>query len=86
MNNWEKFTKSEQLAAIGAEVVRASIWEEKDKSKFMGALERALALIDASIDDPQWKGELYTPLYLRDEVGKYYAGEQRGIATLRAAM
>ena len=86
MRSWQQFTKSEQFAAIGAEIVRASIWEGKDKSKFIGALERALGLIDAAIDDPKWQNELTVQLYLREEVGKYYIGERRGIAALRAAM
>jgi hypothetical protein len=83
---WRKFNKNEQYAAIGAEIVRASIWENKDKGRFFGALERALALLDAAIDDPQWKNELLVPLYLREEVGKYYIGERRGIAALRRVM
>lgn len=86
MDKWRQFTKNEQFAAIGAEILRASIWEDKDKEKFLGALTRALALIDAAIDDPKWENELAAPLYLREEVGRYYAGLARGISALSAAM
>ncbi|OGZ00057.1 MAG: hypothetical protein A2945_00005 [Candidatus Liptonbacteria bacterium RIFCSPLOWO2_01_FULL_52_25] len=84
--HWQQFTRNDQLLAISAEIVRASIWEQKDREKFVGALERAFALIDASLDDPRWQSELSELLCLRDEIGKYYCGERRGIGALSAAM
>lgn len=86
MDHWSTFTKTEQFAAIGAEVVRASLWEYKDTDKFLGALERAFALIDASLDDPKWKREIGILLYVRDEIGKFYANQKSGIGTLYAAL
>lgn len=86
IERWRQFTKNDQFAAIGAEVVRASIWENKDRPKFLGAIERALALVDASIDDPRWKDELCALLGLREEIGRYYIGERRGITALYAAL
>ena len=86
VGRWQKFSKNEQIAAIGAEIFRASIWEEKDRGKFLSALERALALADAAIDDQKWIDEIAVPLYLREEIGKYYAGLRKGAGALYAAM
>ncbi len=83
---WQRFSKNEQLAAIGAEVFRASIWENKDRDKFLGALERALALADAAIDDRKWKGELAAILFLREEIGKHYSGLKKNVASLCAVI
>ena len=40
--HWQQFTRNDQLLAISAEIVRASIWEQKDREKFVGALERGV--------------------------------------------
>ena len=69
---WEKLSKREQLLNIGAEFMRAKTWQGKDGEKFLLALERALELIDLSLANQKWKGNLLTLLRLRDEVAKFY--------------
>lgn len=86
VERWRQLTKNDQFAAISAEVVRAKIWENKNKNNFLGALERAFELIDLSLDDPQWASELYVLLYVRDEIGKFYVRQKSGIEKLYAAL
>ena len=69
---WEKLTKREQLLNIGAEFMRAKVWQGKDKEKFLLALERALQLTDLTLTDQKWENNLLMILRLRDEVAKFY--------------
>lgn len=66
----------EQLLAIGSEVMRAIVWQEKDKDKFHSALERALALVDLCLDEQKWRRYRYALLFLREELSKWYIGLQ----------
>jgi len=83
---FRKFSKSEQLGAIGAEIMRAKAWERKDREKYNFAVGRALQLLDASLDDSRWQEWLFVLLYLRDELAKYYVGQRRNIDTLYTAI
>ncbi len=69
---WKNFSKREQLLTLGAEFVRAKVWQNKDKEKFLLALERGLGLVDLTLSDPKWKEELLMLFRLRDEVAKFY--------------
>ncbi|MFA6354263.1 MAG: hypothetical protein WCX12_01100 [Candidatus Paceibacterota bacterium] len=53
---WLKFSLIEQLANIGSEVGRTKRWQDKDKTLFQGAFERALELFDLTLSDPRWFG------------------------------
>ena len=71
---WKNLTKREQLLAIAAEFTRAKVWQDnKDKEKFIMALERALEMIDLSLEDTKWRDSLLALLRLRDEVAGFYA-------------
>jgi hypothetical protein len=74
LERWLKFSKSQQMGAIGAEIMRAKIWEKKDRDNFVSSLERALELIDLSIHDRQWRKYLPVILGFREEVAKFYVG------------
>ena len=69
---WKNFTKRQQLLTIGAELMRAKTWQNRDKDKFLPALERALELIDLTLSDPKWKDSLLMILRLREEIAKFY--------------
>jgi hypothetical protein len=73
LNRWENFNKREQLLTIGAEFMRAKVWQEKDKDKFLSALERALELINITLRDAKWENNPQMILGLRDEVSKFYS-------------
>ncbi|MEW5805541.1 MAG: hypothetical protein AB1721_02365 [Patescibacteria group bacterium] len=53
---WQKFSLTEQLANIGAEVGRAARWQDKDLKIFQGAVFRALELFDLTLADERWRG------------------------------
>ncbi len=74
IEKWIKFTKKQQIGAIGAEIMRAKAWQEKDKEKFLSAIERALNMIDASLEDKRWKNYLSSLFWLRNKMAEFYAG------------
>ena len=77
INRWKSFTKRQQLLTIGAEFMRAQNWQEKDKEKFLLALERALELIDLTLSDEKWKNGLQALLVLREEVARFFIGQRK---------
>jgi len=59
---WNKFSLIEQLANIGSEVGRAINWRSKNLEYSHDAADRAIELLDLSIDDrknTKRLGELY---------------------------
>lgn len=86
IERWKKLSKTQQMGAIAAEIMRAKVWEEKDKEKFGSAIERAISLIDITLGDSRWKKQLLMLLYLRAELAKFYLGRQKNIASLYAAL
>ena len=52
---WAGLTFAEQMGNIGSEVSRALEWKEKDARLFQGAVDRALELLDLTIQDSRWR-------------------------------
>jgi hypothetical protein len=50
---WWQLTLAEQLGHVGSEVSRTLRWKSRDPRVARGALERALELIDLTLDDPR---------------------------------
>jgi len=87
INRWKNFTKREQLLTIGAEFMRAKVWQNKSQGNFNSALERALELIDLTISDEKWKENILMPLLLREEVAKFYTSQRTDdVSMLYAAL
>ena len=74
IERWMSFSKSQQLLMIGSEIMRAKNWQDKDKEKFLLALERALELIDLSLTDQRWYNAFSIVLWLRQEIAKFFIG------------
>lgn len=72
----ETFSKSQQLLVVGSELVRAGVWQNKDREKFISALERALGLVDSILNDRKWEGQTRMILGLREEIAKFYIGKR----------
>jgi len=72
---WNTFSKSVQLRHISAELYRATKGSLHGNEDWVrGAYERAISMIDASLDDPQWKDRAM--LYqLRDAIAALYVGK-----------
>ena len=50
---WWTFSLAQQLGNVGSEVGRALRWRSKNPTIAQGALDRALELIDLTLDDPR---------------------------------
>lgn len=48
---WQKLTLMEQLGNIGSEISRAILWRGRDQHIYEQAFERALELLDLTIQD-----------------------------------
>ena len=53
---WQTLPLVEQLANVGSDVARAHRWQGKDSVSCEKACDRALELLDLTIQDPRWKG------------------------------
>ena len=72
---WSKLTFAQQMGNIGSELARARIWQErKDEEQRIKALERALELIDLTLDEQRTDSRLRELTRLREVVGDWYAG------------
>ena len=56
---WSKLSLAEQLANVGSEVGRMIRWRDRDSRLMNGAFERALELLDLTLDDPRWRNRLF---------------------------
>ncbi|MBI3019980.1 MAG: hypothetical protein HYY60_01490 [Parcubacteria group bacterium] len=74
---WRAFSTDMQLKNIAAEFSRAAHagggMNEEQKEQEKGAYERAIALIDAAIADPQWGKDGALLYRLRDAAASLYA-------------
>ena len=50
---WHQLSLAEQFGNIGSEISRAVKWTGRNSELARGALERALELIDLTLDDPR---------------------------------
>ncbi len=57
-DRWRRLTFAEQMGNVGSEVSRALRWRGRDQALFEGAMERALELLDLTIEDPRWRRRL----------------------------
>lgn len=74
---WLQLSLAEQLGNIGSEVSRATRWSGKNDQLAQGALERALELIDLTLDDPRHRqspGRLRELARMREVVLDFFAG------------
>ena len=55
---WFAFSLAQQLANVGSEVSRALRWRSRNPKIAQGALERALELIDLTLDDPRHRASV----------------------------
>lgn len=52
---WAQFSLMEQLAHVGSEVDRAAHWKQKrDTASSQKSIDRALELIDLTLEDQRW--------------------------------
>jgi len=72
---WGTLSFYEQMAHVGSEVGRALRWQEKkDEQRFTPAYERALELMDFTIDDARNRGRLRELCRVREALVDYFSG------------
>ena len=69
---WFEFSIIEQLANVGSEVGRAINWRAKDKESSKKAIERALELIDLTVEDTKNRKRLKEVLRVREALVDYF--------------
>jgi len=70
---WQEMSFFAQMANIGSEVERAINWREKGNLKYtQAACERALELLDLTIDDAKNQKRLRELLRLREVLADYF--------------
>jgi len=50
---WQTFTLCRQMANVGGEISRALNWRSKNPAYSQASVDRALELLDLTIDDPK---------------------------------
>ncbi|HLD61694.1 MAG TPA: hypothetical protein VI998_01845 [Patescibacteria group bacterium] len=63
---WHEFSLIEQMANVGSEISRAVLWQNKDEQVFKNAVDRALELLDLTIQDSRWRKRLKEIVRVRE--------------------
>lgn len=72
---WDKLSFVEQMANIGSEVERALNWRIKNNSAYaQKAFERALELIDLTLDNEKNYAHLKEIARMREAIVDYFSG------------
>lgn len=69
---WNTFSFLGQMGNIGSEIGRAIHWNNKDKKLSLEAFERALELLDLTIEDPKNKAKLKELCILREMLADHF--------------
>jgi hypothetical protein len=83
---WKTLSKRDQLGHIASEIRRAIETKGSDKNIYSQILERALELVDLSLDDQKWRDNPLPLLILRNEIAKVYIGENINLEKVYAAL
>jgi hypothetical protein len=79
---WAQMTLVEQLANVGSEVERALYWKSKsDPAHCQQAFERALELMDFTLDDLKNRPRLKELARVREALVDYFAGSNSFVST-----
>lgn len=81
---WLTLSTRDQLGHVGAELTRASL--AADATARTAMLERALQLLDFTLDDPRWRENVLQILTLRDLAAEAYLGELPALDRALAAL
>ncbi|HDH31354.1 MAG TPA: hypothetical protein ENH26_01110 [Candidatus Wolfebacteria bacterium] len=84
LERWKTFSKRDQLGHIASEILRAN--SAKNRDAFIQMLERAIDLIDISLNDEKWRGNPLLLLILRNELAKAYMDKSLGLEKIYAAI
>ncbi len=72
---WQTLSLSEQLGNVGSEVGRALKAREQHSDRFQPAFDRALELLDLTINDPRHRGRTRELCRVREVLCDFLVGE-----------
>ena len=76
-SRWSDLSFAQQMGNVGSEIARARHWEkQKDPASRDKALERALELLDLTLDATIETARLKEVARLREVVAAWYAGQK----------
>ena len=79
---WNKLSFIEQMANIGSEIERALKWRAKQNATYsQKAFERALELMDLTLDNSQGFSRLKELARLREAIVDYFSGTNEFVST-----
>ncbi len=79
---WNQLSLLEQMANVGSEVDRALKWKEKNNPDYSTkACERALELLDLTLDSPQNKSRLKEVARVREALVDYFWGTNQFVSS-----
>ncbi len=82
---WRELTFLEQMANIGSEVERTIRWKRKGRTEVgMRALDRALELLDMTVEDPKNRGRLKELMRVREALADHFFFENEYASTDRS--
>jgi len=73
---WQSLGLNAQLANIGSEVSRITHWQEGNRGQTERALERALELVDLTLEDKRWRTRGSEIARLREALCDSFAGQR----------
>ena len=86
LERWKKFSQRDQLGHIGAELYRAAETQANDPELVKTMLERALDLVDLSLEDEKWRDNPLPLLKLRAKIAQVYVGQTSDIGAIYALL
>ncbi|MDP3900097.1 MAG: hypothetical protein Q8Q23_03400 [bacterium] len=76
---WQELSFAEQIGNIGSELARARSWSAKGKTQYkVTSLERALELIDLTLESVKTAGQRKEVARLREVVAGLYVDDSQG--------
>lgn len=78
LGRWKNFSKRDQLGHIASELARVKTAGDKELCRAL--LEKALALVDLTMEDSKWRADGLLLLNLRQEIASAYESGLRAKA------
>lgn len=77
IERWQTFSKHDQLLNIGAEILRASLRQDKDAHGFSFAVRQALNFVNLTLEDAKWREQKHMLIWLQKELKKFLTGAKK---------
>lgn len=85
LERWKTLSVRDHMGHIASEIMRAKC-AVGNRTLCVSVLERALLLIDLSLQDPRWRASALQLLSLRSQVAEAYVGDGKGLEKLYASL